>query len=71
MQFTCKHNDYTEEEQRKKKWLPADSPAFRALQGIVLDPNLLRDLRQMAQFKHTGIQFNSEYIMCSSAILKK
>ncbi|XP_078141248.1 uncharacterized protein LOC144539595 [Centroberyx gerrardi] len=44
----------TEEQQRPKKWLQADSPAFRALKAVVMDKNLLRDLKQMARFKHTG-----------------
>ncbi|XP_063076993.1 uncharacterized protein LOC134466993 [Engraulis encrasicolus] len=50
----CYHPPPTEEEQRRKMWLETDSPAFQALTGLVMDKNLLRDLRQMTLFKHTG-----------------
>ena len=55
VQQTCKHREYTMEEQKSRKWLTPDSSSFRAIQGIVLDPTILRDLRKMAHFKHTGI----------------
>lgn len=35
--------------------MKADSPAYVALNGVILDNELLRDLRQMALFKHTGM----------------
>ena len=57
VEHTCQHREYTAEEQRRKKWLTTDSSAFRVVQGIVMDPNILRDLRQMAQFKHTGVYY--------------
>ncbi|XP_077065543.1 uncharacterized protein LOC143718343 [Siphateles boraxobius] len=53
-QYTCNHTTLTEDEQRRKKWLRPDSSAFVALKGVMLDKNLLRDLRQMSLFKHTG-----------------
>ncbi|CAM4286793.1 unnamed protein product [Leuciscus chuanchicus] len=53
-QYTCHHTTLTEDEQRRKRWLRPDSSAFVALKGVVLDKNLLRDLRQMSLFKHTG-----------------
>ncbi|CAM4530108.1 unnamed protein product [Leuciscus chuanchicus] len=53
-QYTCHHTTLTEDEQRRKRWLRPDSSAFVALKGVVLDKNLVRDLRQMSLFKHTG-----------------
>ncbi|CAM4329337.1 unnamed protein product [Leuciscus chuanchicus] len=53
-QYTCHHTTLTEDEQRRKRWLRPHSSAFEALKGVVLDKNLLRDLRQMSLFKHTG-----------------
>ncbi|CAL8371347.1 unnamed protein product [Arctogadus glacialis] len=35
--------------------MKSDSPAFRAVKDVVLGNNLLRDLQQMALFKHTGM----------------
>ncbi|XP_076128204.1 uncharacterized protein LOC143109377 [Alosa pseudoharengus] len=53
-EYQCAHPPLSEEDQEKKKWLEHDSPAFRALTELVEEKNLLRDLRQMALFKHTG-----------------
>lgn len=50
----CGHNDLSPEQQRRKKWLGKDTCAFHTLQSLVLDKGLLKDLRQMALFKHTG-----------------
>ena len=55
VEHKCNHRDYTAEEQKMKKWLPEDSSAFRVVQGIVLDANIICDLQQMAHFKHTGM----------------
>uniref|UniRef100_A0A8C2FEU5 Uncharacterized protein n=1 Tax=Cyprinus carpio TaxID=7962 RepID=A0A8C2FEU5_CYPCA len=51
----CYHADLSSDEQRKKKWLPQDSPAYKALYEVVLNTRLLKDLEQMALFKHTGM----------------
>ena len=51
----CKHRDYTAEEQQKRVWLTPNTPPYNALKAIVLDPFVLRDLKQMALFKHTGM----------------
>ncbi|XP_076119137.1 uncharacterized protein LOC143100082 [Alosa pseudoharengus] len=53
-EYQCAHPPLSEEDQEKKRWLEHDSPAFRALKELVEDKTLLRDLRQMALFKHTG-----------------
>ena len=39
---------------RNKKWLKPDSDAFKALQSIVLDKNILKDLKHLTKFSHTG-----------------
>lgn len=57
MEHVCHHPAMTEEQQRRKKWLQAESSAFKALTSVVMDNNLLRDLKQMARFKHTGMHF--------------
>lgn len=43
------------DEQRRKKWLAEDSPAYKALYEVVMNARLLKDLEQMALFKHTGM----------------
>ncbi len=48
------HADLTSEQQRRKRWIRKDSPAFKALTSIALDKGLMKDLRQMVLFKHTG-----------------
>ena len=55
VEHTCSHREYSADEQRRKKWLTTDSSAFRVVQSIVLDANLIRDLKQMSHFKHTGM----------------
>ncbi|KAL1276201.1 hypothetical protein QQF64_035824 [Cirrhinus molitorella] len=50
----CGHEELTAEQQHRKKWLGNDSHAFHTLQTLVLDKGLIKDLRQMALFKHTG-----------------
>ncbi|KAK0132604.1 THAP domain-containing protein 4 [Merluccius polli] len=51
---TCYHQDLTEEQQRRKKWLQTDSAAFKTLSDHVLNKTLLKDLNHMTFFKHTG-----------------
>ncbi|XP_063049644.1 uncharacterized protein LOC134444138 [Engraulis encrasicolus] len=53
-EYTCAHRPLSEDEQEKKRWLEHDSSAFRAFREVAQDKNLLRDLQQMALFKHTG-----------------
>lgn len=52
----CYHDDLSADEQRIKKWLPHDSPAYKALYEVVMDTRLLNDLNQMTLFKHTGMK---------------
>ncbi|XP_038134321.1 uncharacterized protein LOC119778938 [Cyprinodon tularosa] len=53
-EYRCRHEDISEEQQRRKKWLEKGCPAWNALKSVVLDKNLLRDLSKMTLFKHTG-----------------
>ncbi|XP_051543374.1 uncharacterized protein LOC127434585 [Myxocyprinus asiaticus] len=53
-QCRCLHNDLSPDQQRRKRWLEKESRAFHTLKTLVLDKGLLKDLRQMALFKHTS-----------------
>ena len=50
----CSHPPLTEEEQNDTKWLKQTSPAFKAVSEVVNNKNLLRGLRQLTRFCHTG-----------------
>ncbi|ROJ30494.1 hypothetical protein DPX16_23575 [Anabarilius grahami] len=54
MEYRCFHQDLSAEEQRTKRWLKGNSPAFKALQAMIMDTRLIKDLQQMTLFKHTG-----------------
>ncbi|CAM4508137.1 unnamed protein product [Leuciscus chuanchicus] len=53
-EYRCFHQDLSAEEQRTKRWLKGNSPAFKALQAMIMDTRLIKDLQQMTLFKHTG-----------------
>lgn len=55
MEHKCFHTELPMDEQRRKKWLAEDSPAYKALYEVVMNARLLKDLEQMALFKHTGM----------------
>ena len=50
----CAHARLKKKDARKKAWLHPNSDAFKALQDIVLDKNLLKDLEHLTNFSHTG-----------------
>ena len=50
----CTHSRITKKAARNKKWFKPDSDAFKALQSIVLDKNILKDLKHLTKFSHTG-----------------
>ncbi|XP_066303883.1 uncharacterized protein [Branchiostoma lanceolatum] len=50
----CAHLPLSREAERKKKWLEVESPAHKALQEVVMDRILLKDMGHMTGFKHTG-----------------
>ena len=51
----CVHPRITKSKARKKLRLKPTSDAFKALQSIVLDKHILRDLKYLTTFSHTGI----------------
>ncbi|XP_050974514.1 uncharacterized protein LOC127170539 isoform X1 [Labeo rohita] len=53
IEYKCYHKELTRDQQRMKKWLSVDSPAYKALVEIVMDKCLLKDLEQMMLFKHS------------------
>ena len=50
----CSHEPLAPEDIRKKKWLKNGSKALKALENIVCDKRLLKDIRQLNLFCHTG-----------------
>ncbi|XP_035665525.1 uncharacterized protein LOC118408774 [Branchiostoma floridae] len=50
----CAHKPLSRRQQKKTKWLQMGSPAHKALQEVVMDRTLLKDMGKMALFKHTG-----------------
>ena len=52
--YKCVHPKITKSK-AKKLWLKPISDAFKALQYIVLNKNLLKDLKCLTKFSHTGI----------------
>ena len=50
----CEHSPLPGEEARTKKWIRWDSFPFRALEEVVLNKNLLKDIEKLSKFLHTG-----------------
>ena len=50
----CAHPPYSKEEAKKKVWLKPSSESFNALQDIVFNKLIIKDLNQLNQFSHTG-----------------
>ena len=51
----CDHAPISKEAERHKKWLNPTSDAFIALQSIVFNKNLLKDMKHLTRFSHTGV----------------
>ena len=51
----CGHAPLADTEARRTKWLIPESPEHRALDSVVADKRLLKDIRQLAHFCHTGM----------------
>jgi hypothetical protein len=51
----CEHPRITKRQCRSKLWLKPTSDAFLALQSVVFDKTLLKDLEHLTEFSHTGI----------------
>ena len=50
----CGHSPLPPESQRKKKWLKEKGKAYVALEAVINDKRILKDLRQLNLFCHTG-----------------
>ena len=50
----CCHPRLKATEERKKKWIKAGTPPYKDLQDIVLAKRLLKDLKYLTNFDHTG-----------------
>ncbi len=50
----CSHPKLSMRDKLAKKWLSSGSPAYGALQKIVLDKRLMDDLPNLVHFKHSG-----------------
>ncbi|XP_052075866.1 uncharacterized protein LOC127713955 [Mytilus californianus] len=50
----CGHPPLSPDDIRKKKWLNQDSQVYAALEKVVTDKLILRDIRQLDLFCHTG-----------------
>ena len=49
------HQTLPPEEQNSKKWLRLGSAAHNALRKVVLQDTLLRDMKKLCGFHHTGL----------------
>ena len=50
----CVHQTLSSEEERSRKWLRSGSVAHSALRKVVLQDTLLRDMKKLVGFHHTG-----------------
>ena len=51
---SCMHGPLTARQTVAKRWLTGSSAAYTALQNIVLDGRLMKDLPNLVKFKHSG-----------------
>ena len=60
----CCHPRLTSAQIRKKKWLKPDTPAYIALEEVVLNKRILKDIEKLTEFCHTGELevYHSEYL---------
>ena len=50
----CAHEPFSQEESLERKWLTPDSKAHQALQEVLFDRRLMKDIRQLTEACHTG-----------------
>ena len=50
----CDHAPLSDHQLLFTDWLDGDSAAYKTLRDIVTNKRLLKDLKHMTQFKHTG-----------------
>lgn len=60
----CCHPPLTNSQVKKKKWLKPDTPAYIALEEVVLNKKLLKDIVKLTELCHTGQleMYHSEYL---------
>ena len=58
------HARLTPAQIRKKTWLKSDTPAYVALEEVVLNKKLLKDIEKLTEFCHTG---NLNFIILSTS----
>lgn len=59
----CAHGIIVEDEQRKKKWMKADSKAYEEFKKIIVNKNVRKDLLQMGEGVHTTL-LEVIYLFC-------
>ncbi|XP_070550648.1 uncharacterized protein [Ptychodera flava] len=50
----CVHGPISREAERKKKWMKMGSAPHKALMSIVTDKRILKDIKHLSEFCHTG-----------------
>ena len=51
----CAHKRLTKKQRSTKPFLKKSSPAFKALEGVVKSKSILKDLKHLTKFSHTGV----------------
>ena len=51
---SCAHSKLSLRDRLAKKWLKKNSAAYSALENIITDENLMKDLPNLVKFKHSG-----------------
>ena len=51
----CDHPCLSSDDRASKRWLTSGSPAYAALQSVILVTRLLKDIAKLSDFCHTGI----------------
>ena len=51
----CSHGELSREDSFSKDWISPKSQAFQALQPIVFDKTILKDMAHLTKFSHTGV----------------
>lgn len=52
---SCAHGKVSKSHANDVKWLASESASFLALESIVMDKNLLKDIPYLIEYKHTGL----------------
>ena len=60
-EYRCLHDNLSEQDQTKKKWLVKGSAAYNILKNLVMDKSLLKNMSDMTLFKHSGNYITLRY----------